>query len=164
MPFAARDNRGASLEEIERVYRLRLREFTRVAVAIARDAGPDAVQDAFGAAIRRRETFRGEGHVEAWLWRFVVNAARDARRERLWVLVRDAASHVNGESPVDDSRLAAAITCLPERQRLVLFLRHYADLDYESIATALGIKRGTVAATLNAAHRRLRQTLQEVAR
>jgi DNA-directed RNA polymerase specialized sigma24 family protein len=53
---------------------------------------------------------------------------------------------------------------LPERQRLVLFLRHYADLDYGSIAVALSISDGTVAATLHAAHSRLRELLSEVRR
>jgi RNA polymerase sigma factor (sigma-70 family) len=58
----------------------------------------------------------------------------------------------------------AAVQQLPERQRLVLFLRHYADLDYGSIAVALSISDGTVAATLHAAHARLRQLLAEVKR
>ena len=44
----------------------------------------------------------------------------------------------------------------------VLFLRYYADLDYEAIADALEIRPGTVGATLNAAHKRLAQELQEV--
>src|SRR5206468_6238374 len=39
-----------------------------------------------------------------------------------------------------------------ERQRLVLFLRYYADLDYAAIADTLGIGPGTVGASLNHAH------------
>jgi RNA polymerase sigma factor (sigma-70 family) len=58
--------------------------------------------------------------------------------------------------------LRGAIAALPERQRLALFLRHYADLDYESIAAVLGVRRGTVAATLHAARESLRQALTEV--
>jgi sigma-70-like protein len=41
---------------------------------------------------------------------------------------------------------------LPERQRLVVFLRYFADLDHARIAEALEIRPGTVAATLHAAH------------
>jgi RNA polymerase sigma factor (sigma-70 family) len=37
---------------------------------------------------------------------------------------------------------------LPPRRRLVVFLRHYADLSYAEIASACGIAEGTVAATL----------------
>jgi RNA polymerase sigma factor (sigma-70 family) len=60
--------------------------------------------------------------------------------------------------------LEAIVATLPERQRLALFLRYYADLDYEAIATALGVKPGTVAATLHAAHTTLRRQLLEVER
>ena len=46
----------------------------------------------------------------------------------------------------------------------MLFLRYYADLDYHSIADALGIAAGTVGAALNAAHAALLRQLQEVER
>jgi RNA polymerase sigma factor (sigma-70 family) len=52
------------------------------------------------------------------------------------------------------------VAALPERQRLVLFLRYYADLDYAAIAAILEIKEGTVGATLHAAHASLRQALE----
>ena len=66
--------------------------------------------------------------------------------------------------PIDGRRelVRAAVEQLPERQRLILFLRYYADLDYRSIGETLSISDGTVAATLNAAHARLRQLLMEV--
>ena len=50
---------------------------------------------------------------------------------------------------VHESELAEAISRLPERERLVLFLRYYADLDYRTIAEALEISGGTVGATLS---------------
>ena len=40
----------------------------------------------------------------------------------------------------------------PERQRLTVFLRYYADLDYRSIAHVLDVEVGTVSATLSSAH------------
>jgi RNA polymerase sigma factor (sigma-70 family) len=58
--------------------------------------------------------------------------------------------------------IRAAVGALPERQRTTVFLRHYADLDYEQIADVLGITRGTVAATLHQAHEKLREVLAEV--
>jgi DNA-directed RNA polymerase specialized sigma24 family protein len=45
-----------------------------------------------------------------------------------------------------------------------VFLRHYADLDYQLIAEALRIERGTVAATLHRAHEKIRKTMTEVTR
>jgi RNA polymerase sigma factor (sigma-70 family) len=54
------------------------------------------------------------------------------------------------------------IAALPERQRLAVFLRYFADLDYQAIATALDVEVGTVSATLAAAHATLRRALQGV--
>ena len=49
-----------------------------------------------------------------------------------------------------------------DRQREVVFSSNYADLDYAAIAKTLAISPGTVGATLNTAHRTLREALQEV--
>jgi RNA polymerase sigma-70 factor (ECF subfamily) len=168
MSVMGRRQAGASLDELREVYELRLAEFRRVAAAIVRDreVASDVVQDAFVRAVRQRESFARRGSLDAWLWRIVVNTARDGR------VTRDDSSHRLSE-PVDDTddgsderraAVRAAVQELPERQRLVLFLRHYADLDYASIAVALSISDGTVAATLHAAHSRLRELLSEVRR
>jgi RNA polymerase sigma factor (sigma-70 family) len=164
-----RRQEGAALRELESLYRERLPHFRRVAVAIIGDPAEacDAVQEAFGLAVRRRSSFRRAGPLEAWVWRLVVNAARDhAHRRDLPVGTPAAEDHRSNGSdfafPHEEVRVALAV--LPERQRLVLFLRYYADLDYAAIAAALDIAPGTVAATLNAAHASLRRTLQEVPR
>src|SRR4051812_49797567 len=70
------------IDQLERLYREHLTEFRRVATAISGsvDLGHDAVQEAFARAVRSRRRFRGDGTLEAWVWRIVVNAARDARR------------------------------------------------------------------------------------
>ncbi len=72
----------ARLKEIESLYRLRFPHFVQVATAIVgdREVALEAVQDAFAAAVRSRRTFRGEGPLEAWIWRAVVNASYKARR------------------------------------------------------------------------------------
>jgi RNA polymerase sigma-70 factor (ECF subfamily) len=160
-----RTSRGAKLSEIETVYRERFPEFRRVAAAIVgdRETALDIVQEAFGTAIRRRKTFRGEGPLEAWIWRVVVNTASDHRRP-VWPVSAAAAPASQNGHVEESGALAAAISLLPERQRLALFLRYYADLDYNAIAHALGIRPGTVAASLNAAHAALRRALPEVPR
>jgi DNA-directed RNA polymerase specialized sigma24 family protein len=45
---------------------------------------------------------------------------------------------------------------------LILFLRYYADLDYQQIADALELRRGTVSAALHSAHQTLRRHLEEM--
>jgi RNA polymerase sigma factor (sigma-70 family) len=59
-------------------------------------------------------------------------------------------------------RAARLVAKLPERQRLAVFLRYYADLDYAAIGTALGTRTGTVSATLAAGIRSLRRMAEEV--
>ncbi len=140
------------LDELEALYRERLQQYTRAATAIAGDeeSGRDAVQDAFAKAVRKRRRFRGEGELEAWVLRIVVNAARDARRRRL--------RRVDVPVPVGmrAEELGLPLELLTERQREVLFLHYYADLGYAKIAQALGISAGTVGATLSAARQTLR--------
>ena len=154
------------LAALESLYRARFGHFLRVATAIAGDEerAREAVQDAFASAVRSRGAYRGEGPLEAWVWRAVVNAARKARPVRAdETLAADAPASANGRPP-DGSEVGAAIAALPERQRLAVFLRYYADLDYRTIAAALGVEVGTVSATLSAAHAALRRALEEVPR
>ena len=153
----------ARLAALESLYRSRFPVFLRVAIGILRDddRARDAVQEGFANAIRERRRFRGEGPLEAWVWRMVVNAAlRLARAEPARIVAHPA----NGAAPEAAPDVRGPIAALPERQRLVLFLRYYADLDYRAIADALEISAGTVGATLHAAHETLRQQLEEVPR
>jgi len=145
------------IDELEALYRSRVQEFRRVAAAIAgdRELGCEAVQEAFAKALRRRRSHRGTGTLEAWVWRIVVNAARDARRRRP-VLLESLAASSNGHAPT------LPLELLTERQREIVFLHYYADLDYASIADALEISPGTVGATLTAARKTLRQAHEEV--
>jgi RNA polymerase sigma factor (sigma-70 family) len=147
--------------EIERIYRQDYGRFLRVALAVLRDEdrAVDAVQEAFATAVQKRRSFRAEGALEGWIWRMVVNAAlKERAKPRPLALVERDAAHTSDEP----AAVAELVAQLPERQRLALFLRYYADLDYESIASALEITTGTVGATLNAAHASLRRALQEV--
>jgi RNA polymerase sigma factor (sigma-70 family) len=157
--------RGATSAEIEAVYRTRFRAFLLSVTALLGDgeAALDAIQDAFALALKRRRSFRGEGSVEAWLWPIVLNIARDRRRSgQRPIPLRE--SQTLAEANGSDDDLRASLLALPERQRLAVFLRYYADLSYDEIAAALGVRPGTVAASLYAAHAALRRDLEEVAK
>ena len=119
----------------------------------------DAVQEGFARALRSRDDFRGEGPLENWVWSCVVNAARQGR-------LRGALEVHEGAEPRvrDDHGSTELLEALPDRQKLVVFLRYYADLDYAAIAEVLGMAVGTVGATLNKAHAALRRRLEEVQR
>jgi RNA polymerase sigma-70 factor (ECF subfamily) len=154
----------ARVRDLEEVYRLRYRQFLRVATAIAgdEDAGHDAVQEGFASALRHRKDWRGEGPLEAWVWRAVVNAAKKAGARRPQVLDAGLDIAAPNGAHTDEASVRVWIAALPERQRLVVFLRYYADLDYRSIGDALEIEVGTVSATLASAHATLRKQLGEV--
>jgi RNA polymerase sigma factor (sigma-70 family) len=148
---------------IERAYRVGYPRLLRVAVALVGDVdqGRDAVQEAFVRALRSRGDLRRVDSLDGWLWRTLVNCClAQGRRARAFA---EEAPSLEANGHVEEwPEVRAAIAALPERQRVVLFLRHYADLDYRQIADALRIERGTVAATLHAAHKTMKQLLTEV--
>ncbi|MBA2384319.1 MAG: hypothetical protein H0V68_06610, partial [Actinobacteria bacterium] len=77
--------KGARVRDLEEVYRLHYPQFLKVATAIGgnEDAGHEAVQEGFADVLRHRRSFRGEGPLEAWVWRVVVNAAHRARSKQI---------------------------------------------------------------------------------
>jgi RNA polymerase sigma-70 factor, ECF subfamily len=149
--------------ELERLYRREFVRFVRVATAITRDAdvAADVVQESFARAIKHHGDFRDEGPLEAWIWRIVLNEAKRAPTSRAVGEFATQAPAANGSS-LDETAVRVLIAALPERQRLAVFLRYYADLDYRTIARVLAIETGTVSATLAAAHRSLREAIEGV--
>jgi len=153
--------RDELLAEIEHTYRQRYPAFLRVAVAITGDEqlGADAVQDAFVGIVQGRSGIRRRASLEAFAWRAVVNAARDRRAVRAEV---DEPPELIAPSEAEpDERVRCVIGELPERQRLVLFLRYYADLDYAEIGRVMRVRPGTVAATLNAGRAAVKNGLEK---
>lgn len=157
-----RPRRDRSLDQIEQIYRRRFPYFVQVARAIVGDheRAIEAVQDGFANAIKGRSSFRGDGPLEGWVWSAVVNAARKATRRPL---VEVGYEIDEGYEP-SPALLEASphVAQLPERQRLVVFLRYYAGLDYRAIAQALDVEVGTVSASLAAAHNTIRRARSEV--
>ena len=135
-------------DELEQLYRARYRTFRDILAGVvgSHDIAREVVQEAFARALRDRRKYRGEGSLEAWVWRIAFNVALRTRRDlrRSWELDQAAAA-------IDlraDHDLRAAVRALPPRRRLIVFLRYFADLSYAEIAEALRISEGTVAAAL----------------
>lgn len=156
--------RGARAAEIEAIYRDRFPVFVMSITAVLRDGQEalDVVQEGFSRALRKRRSFRGDGTLEGWIWRIVLNVAADHGRARDKAhLVREQ-ERAGNEPDAPDDVIPKRLRALPERQRLAIFLRYYADLSYDQIAEVLEVRPGTVAASLSAAHRTLRNELEEV--
>ena len=151
---------GITVADIEALYRVDLARFVRTATAIVgnADLGAEVVQDAFAQAVRSHSTFKGRSTLDSWLWRIVVNVALNAKRQRSFdtdLGLIESATDPDDELAELADAMRPMLRQLPEQQRLVLFLRYYADLDYETIAASLEIAPGTVGATLTAARKRL---------
>jgi len=146
-------------EPLEQLYRDRYRTFRDVLAGVvgSQDLAREVVQEAFARALRERRRFRGEGSLEAWVWRIALNVALKTRHElrREWALDWELPADPDGP----DRDVRSAVEALPPRRRLVIFLRYYADLSYAEIANVMGVAEGTVAAALAQAKAELGRVL-----
>jgi RNA polymerase sigma-70 factor (ECF subfamily) len=144
-------------DSLEQLYRDRYRNFRDIMAGVvgSHDLAREVVQEAFARALRQQRKFRGDGSLEAWVWKIALNVALKKRRElaREWAL--DDEYEAGAQEAAPDRDLRAAVRALPPRRRLVVFLRYFADLSYAEIAAIAGISEGTVAATLAQAHTEL---------
>ena len=146
---------------LERLYRDRYIAFrnTLATVTGSYDSARDVVQETFVRAIRKRRDFRGDGSLEAWVWRIAFRTALEQKHARHALHTTNGSLDPALPEPERDPELAAAVRSLPPRKRLVVFLHYFADLSYGEIATSLGIAEGTVAASLSQARSTLAETL-----
>jgi RNA polymerase sigma-70 factor (ECF subfamily) len=158
------DKRAHAIEE---VYRERYAVFRSALASVvgSSEAAHDVVQESFARALRQRRRYRGEGPLEAWVWKIAVRTALESRRNgRTTVTLDEAATADQPYEPPGDPALTAALRELPPRRKLVVFLRYFADLSYAEIADACGISEGTVAATLAQARAALHDEITEGAK
>ncbi len=150
---------AATPRQLEALYRERYDVFLDGMARVVRDreAGREVVQEAFARALRSRRRYRGDGSLEAWVWRIAVNEALKARRSLRVEWVDDAEAPA---VPAADDDVRDAVRTLPPRRRLVVFLRYFADLPYAEIARVCGVSEGTVAATLAQSHAELSEHLR----
>lgn len=138
---------------VEQLYAAHYRQLVRLSVLLVRDQGTaeEVVQDAFVAMHGRWHTLEQPDRALAYLRQTVLNRSRSVLRHR-GVQARhpqhppadvpgaDAATYANERR----RRVLDALQQLSERQREVLVLRYYLDLDEAGIADQLGISRGAV--------------------
>ncbi|MBR7831711.1 sigma-70 family RNA polymerase sigma factor [Actinospica durhamensis] len=98
----------------------------------------------------------------AWVVRTALNLHiswwRRRRHETAWDQRFDRLDQAPAEPPLD-AHVLAAVKALPLRQREVIALRVFMDLDTQDTAQALGIAPGTVKAHLSRAMATLRNEL-----
>ena len=166
----------AAFEPLVEKYRQRV---YRLAYNVLRDPDEawDVAQDAFIRAFQALPSFRGDSAFYTWLFRIVMNVARDRARqhaargrafgtervdEKDWdrVLVDQATSPDAHATQVEErDRIARALATLSEPHRAIIMLSDLEGLSYREIAEVLNIPMGTVMSRLHNARRRLRDAL-----
>jgi RNA polymerase sigma-70 factor, ECF subfamily len=145
------------------------------------DEALDLSQEVFLNVFRTIGRFRGQSALRTWIYRIVINQARNRQR---WWRRRHRAEQVsleeriekNGELPPANDlaepdrmfgrkelamRIWDALATLPFEQRTVVILREVDGLSYEEIAFSLGVAVGTVKSRLTRAREALRAQLRE---
>ena len=113
-----------------------------------RELASDCLQDAFLAAFRRADSFRGDSAVTTWLHRIVVNACLDRLRRRKptsqlpeYDLADRHDEHASTEVRID---IRNALAALPEGQRMALVLIDMQGLSVVEAAEILEVAEGTI--------------------
>ncbi len=136
------------------------------------DEAHDLLQETWQRAYVKRQSFRGEGSIFAWLYAVCRNvclaetgkrSARDGLSDDLDRLEAPGRSDpgVIAERAQLSRFLHRAVTDLPERERAVVILRLLEGLTTRETAAALGCAEGTVKAALHHALKKL-ETRMEV--
>jgi RNA polymerase sigma-70 factor (ECF subfamily) len=132
----------------------------------------DAVADAFLSVLKHIGTYDETRPFETWFYRIVINCVRGAvRRDHRVPTVpdtRDLLQHHADPAPgpeVDvvqselESALLRQVDLLPEKQREVIVLRYYLDMDQATISAVLGVPVGTVKWRLFQARKKLQHQM-----
>jgi RNA polymerase sigma-70 factor (ECF subfamily) len=166
----------AAFEPLVEKYRQRV---YRLAYNILRDPEEawDVSQDAFIRAFQALASFRGDSAFYTWLFRIVINVARDRARqhaargrafgtERVEEEDWDRALADQGTAPdthaaqvEERERIGRALSTLSEQHQAIIMLSDLEGLSYREIAEVLNIPMGTVMSRLHNARRRLRDAL-----
>lgn len=141
---------------------------------ILRHAGDDATandlyQGSWEKIIRARKSYRPQAPFRAWMYRIAHNHVIDHFRrskpqaelepERMESTVAGPAERLGQQDR--ETRLRAAVSSLPDKQRDAILLKLDAGLDLQSIADVMGVNRETAKSRLRYAVARLKHLLTE---
>jgi RNA polymerase sigma-70 factor (ECF subfamily) len=141
----------------------------------------DLSQEVFLRVFRTIQNFRGQSSLRTWIYRIVVNQARNRqrwwrRRHRSQQISLDQHIRDHGDVPETSDggspdrmlgrkqlaeRIRGALDRLPFDQKTAIVLREIDGLSYEEIGFSLGIAVGTVKSRLARAREGLRAQLRD---
>jgi RNA polymerase sigma-70 factor (sigma-E family) len=169
-PRAAAGHRGTA-SPVTALFRTHRLELVRLARFMTGDlaTAEDVVQDAFEQLQRRWPRLRDDASALAYARSCVLNGCRSvhrrsavARKHAPRLAAGAAAGPDTAELSAEHDAMMTALRALPRRQREVLVLRYYADLDVADVAGILGIGPSAVRSTATRGLAALARTLREI--
>ena len=150
------DSDNANAERFVASYADMILRISRVMLHNREDA-EDICQEVF---LKRLEKpgFDSDEHEKAWLIRVTMNACRDHLRRALLrkTLLLRMEREPRLPEPSEDN-LGAMLRLLPEKERIVLYLRYCEEYSVKEIASLLGSRENTVSARLSRGRKRLKR-------
>jgi RNA polymerase sigma-70 factor (ECF subfamily) len=135
-----------------------------------RHTGEDVAQEAFAAVWRAAAGYhRGRGSAAGWMFAISRNAAIDASRAKVPLVVGELPDRPD-PSPLPDAqaisdmeafRVHVAVDSLPDREREVIELAYFSGLAQSEIAQQLELPLGTVKTRTRSALQRMAPMLRE---
>ncbi len=131
----------------------------------------DAMQEAFIAAFRQLDSFRGDVNFGGWLKRIVINKSIDQLRKRKTFIsdlsklsekIEDCQSEQDFIGDVTPEMIKNAINCLQDNYRIVLSLFLLEGYDHDEIAEILKISNGSSRIIYHRAKEKLKSILKSV--
>jgi len=138
----------------------------------------DASQEAFVKAYRGLYGFKRKSKFSTWFYRILMNTAKDTVRKRKWQrFLSFSGKKDNDEDLLDQiqdtraltdqgvmreeltQRINQSLKGFPPQQRWVMTLRFFEEMSLAEIAEAMGLREGTVKATLHAAVKRFKKEM-----
>ena len=127
-----------------------------VAATLDRERALDGLHDAFEEGLRNPPA--DDRNLEGWLYRV---ALRKTRRSLLRVFREGPMTEISSEDStvalLQRLEVGRLLVLLTERQRAIVVAHYYLALSQEDIAEALGVRRGTVSATVSQSLARMRE-------
>jgi RNA polymerase sigma-70 factor, ECF subfamily len=135
-----------------------------------RHTGEDVAQEAFAAVWRAAAGYhRGRGSAAGWMFAIARNAAIDASRAKVPLVVGELPDRPD-PAPLPDAqaisdmeafRVHVAVDALPDREREVIELAYFSGLAQSEIAEQLELPLGTVKTRTRSALQRMAPMLRE---
>lgn len=120
----------------------------------------DITQNACIKLARSLDQFQGKSAFSSWLYRLVINCAKDwfksqSRHPENPDALENVKTNADGEDAVYNREILTAISALPEGEREAILLVHAEGLSHKEAGYILGCKESTISWRIHEARKKL---------